>query len=160
MGFLDTLRGLTVQGRPVSGEILREFDALGGADDDATSAGPADPAALASPVESSAYDRNQWRKKLQHILDKLPASEPQWGDLEQEAGALGFDPAVVAACYREELAMMIRKIVSDQVVTGQEHRKLDLARQLMGIADAEADRMLKDIVTEAEAFFGKSVEGA
>ena len=56
--------------------------------------------------------------------------------------------------------LLIRKIVSDRVVTSDEHRNLDLARSLMGIPDEEAEAMLHAIAREAEAFFGGAVEGA
>ena len=54
--------------------------------------------------------------------------------------------------------MLIRQAVSDRHVTEEEHRKLDLARDLIGIPEAEAEAILHAIVAEAEAFFGKPVE--
>ena len=54
--------------------------------------------------------------------------------------------------------MLIRQAVSDRHVTEEEHRKLDLARDLIGIPEAEAESLLHAIVAEAEAFFGKPVE--
>ena len=56
--------------------------------------------------------------------------------------------------------MLVRRAVADRVVTDAEHRKLDQARDMLGIADAEAEAILHDVVSEAETFFGKSVEGA
>src|SRR4051812_7516200 len=56
---------------------------------------PADPAAMAAPPLTSEYDRDQWRRKLKRILEKLPESQSQWTDLLAEAGALGLDPTWV-----------------------------------------------------------------
>lgn len=120
----------------------------------------ADPEAMAGPPATSPYDREQWRKKLNRIVEHLPRSRDEWDDLQQEAGALDFGTDWVAATYREGFTMMVRKVVADRVVTPEEHRNLDLARTLMGIADAEAEGILHAVVAEAEAFFGKHVEGA
>jgi hypothetical protein len=73
---------------------------------------------------------------------------------------MDFDPAWVAQCSRDEFALLVRRAVADRVVTEAEHRKLDLARDLIGIPDAEAETILHAIVAEAETFFGGSVEGA
>jgi hypothetical protein len=115
---------------------------------------------MAAPPETTAYDREQWRKKLKRVLASLPKSEPEWRDLSQEAAALEFGQEWLAKTYREEFALMIRKIVSDREVTADEHHNLDLARSLMGISDAEAEGTFHAIVSEAEAFFGESVRGA
>jgi hypothetical protein len=53
----------------------------------------------------------------------------------------------------------VREAVADLGVTLQEHHKLDLARGLIGLSEAEAEATLHTIVAEAEAFFGKPVEG-
>ena len=120
----------------------------------------ADPETVAQPSAASPYDRQQWRKKLKRILQHLPRSEPDWADLQQEAGALDLGADWVATAYFEEFSLLIHKIVADRVVTSEEHHNLDLARSLMGITDAEAETLLHAIVAEAEAFFGKKVEGA
>jgi len=52
------------------------------------------------------------------------------------------------------------KVVGDRVVTEDEHRTLDLARELLKIPDAEAERILHEVIAEAESFFGGTVEGA
>ena len=93
------------------------------------------------------------------ILEKLPESRAQWDDLIHEAGALGLDTAWVERCQREEFALMVRRAVADLGVTLQEHHKLDLARTLIGLSEDEAKAVLHAIAAEAEAFFGKPVEG-
>lgn len=166
MGFLDALRGWAglAGGRDVDPRRLVDSDV----GDGGGSAHPefprgvpaADPEAMAAPPETTAFDREQWRKKLKKILEHLPAAEDQWNDLQQEAGALNFETDWISRTYREEFALMTRRVVSDSVVTPEEHRNLDLARSLMGIPDAEAVAKLHEIVAEAETFFGKTVEGA
>ncbi len=160
MGFLNALRTWG-ESRP-----LDELDAMSALD--AGTSHPefpgkvpaADPAAMASPPVITAYDREQWRKKLKRILEHLPQSQGDWDDLHQEAGALNFGQEWVAAAYREEFNLLIHQVVADRVVRSDEHRNLDLARTLMGITDAEAEGMLHAIVAEAETFFGGKIEGA
>ncbi|HEV3162559.1 MAG TPA: hypothetical protein VGZ22_00865 [Isosphaeraceae bacterium] len=110
--------------------------------------------------EGADYDRAQWRKRLSRLLEQLPQSQGEWEPLMAEARALGLDPAWVKASEREAFSLLIRRVVADRVVTGMEHRKLDLARDLIGIPDAEAEAILHAIVAEAEQLFGKPVEGA
>ena len=168
MGFLDTLRG--VSGLAGNRDVdRRRLLGTSGSIDDGGSAHPeypdgvipaADPEAMAAPPKSSIYDRDQWRKKLKRIVAGLPSTEPQWDDLAQEAGALDFGEDWIARCYREEFGLMMRQVVSDRVITSAEHRKLETARELMGIPDPEAESLLKAIIAEAEEFFGGTVEGA
>ena len=169
MAFLDALgrvlrRGPGVRAdRDVDRRRLRDswgLDDGGSASTEFPGEAPAaDPAAMAAPPATVAYDRDQWRKKLKRILEKLPESQAQWDDLMQEAGALGFDTAWVEHCQREEFALMVRHAVSDHGVTLQEHHKLELARTLIGLSEDEAEATLHEIAAEAEAFFGKPVEG-
>jgi hypothetical protein len=146
MGFLDTLR------RVLTGEHrIPDPEAV--------------PAPAGDPSQSEAqtpgpeiYDRIQWEKKLKRILNELPDSKPEWTDLLTEARALGFEPAWIHDCQVEEFRMLIRQAVADRHVTEEEHRKLDLARDLIGLSEAEADTILHAIISEAEAFFGKPVK--
>jgi hypothetical protein len=110
--------------------------------------------------EASAYDRAQWLNRLKRILAELPASKREWTDLVADAKALHFDPEWLEECQREEFRLLIRRAVSDRKFTEAEHRRLDLARDLMGIPEAEAEEILHAIVSEAEKFFGRTVEGA
>jgi hypothetical protein len=164
MAFLDALRR-TLAGDPTVRDVdrMRLVEAWGLSDTSHPEfPGPApaaDPAAVAASPAATEYDRTQWRRKLKRILDNLPDSQGQWRDLLAEAGALGFDPAWVQQCQREEFALLIRRVVSDRVVTPLEHDKLDLARTLIGLPEAEAVQTLHAIVAEAEAFFGKSISG-
>lgn len=160
MGFLDALRGWSGGRTGEFKAVERLVDNSDGHPEFPGRVPAADPDAMALPPATSPYDREQWRRKLKRILGSLPQSEPEWADLRQEAGALDFGEDFLRATYREEFGLMIRKIVSDRVVTSDEHRKLDMARSLMGIPDAEAETMLHDLVAEAESFFGGKVEGA
>jgi hypothetical protein len=147
MGFFDTLRRvLGSEPRPLDRKVA---DAWGL--DETEERGAAD---------SSIYDRGQWQKKLKRILDELPASRPEWDALVTEARALNLDPAWVTKCQIDEFLLLMRRAVSDGVFSEAEHRKLDLARDLIGIPETEAEAALHSIVSEAETFFGKSVEGA
>jgi hypothetical protein len=154
MGFFDALR------RTLGGDLAREITGREvearflGVDPDTL------PIAPESPFESGAYDRAQWAKKLKRVLAELPASHPEWEDVAAEAKAMDFDPAWVAQCARDEFAFLVRRAVADRVVTEAEHRKLDLARDLLAIPDSEAETILNAIVLEAESFFGGAVEGA
>ncbi len=71
----------------------------------------------AHPPRRGNYDRAQWHKKLKRILDELPGSKPEWDALVYEARALELDPAWVAQAQREEFQLLVRRIVSDRVVT-------------------------------------------
>ncbi len=154
MGFFDALRrslGGGAAPEPTAREIEARFL---GVDPDELPLSPE------TPFESGAYDRAQWAKKLKRVLAELPDSRADWEDVAAEARAMDFDPAWVAQCGRDEFAMLVRRAVADRVVTEAEHRKLDLARDLLGIPDAEAVSILHAVVAEAETFFGGTVEGA
>src|SRR4051794_37609479 len=154
MGFFDTLR------RVLGGDPADTDEAPGPTviepggilEDSGADAGPAVP-----PDPTSPYDRAQWHRKLKRILDELPGSRPEWDGLVYEARALELDPEWVASCQREEFLLLVRRVVSDRVVTEAEHRKVELARQLIEMPEAEAEAALHAIVAEAESFFGGPV---
>lgn len=153
MGFFDTLRH--VLGGGDSRDATAESSNLTESDpgDDAVDSGPAQP-----PEPITVYDRAHWHKKLKRVLEELPESRGEWDDLMREARALELGPEWIASCQREEFLLLIRRAVSDRVVTAKEHRKLDLARDLIGISDDEAEAALHAIIAEAESFFGKPVK--
>ena len=161
MAFVDTLRRVLGWDPAEVGEESTVIGPLvvepGGVvtDDSGADAGPAVP-----PDPVTPYDRAQWHKKLKRILDELPGSQASWDALMYDARALELDPAWVAQCQREEFLLLVRRAVSDRVVTPQEHRKLDLARELIGMPEAEAEEALHAIVSEAESFFGKPIRDA
>ena len=166
MGFFDTVRRV-LGGEPGSegfpGESLRpsEVDLGDSPHPEFPNRVPAaDPAAMAAPPPTTDYDRDQWRKKLKRILERLPASQPEWAELMTDAGALSLDVTWVEQCQREEFALLVRRAVSDRHVTLAEHSKLELARILVGIPEAEAEATLNTIVAEAQEFFNKPIEGA
>jgi hypothetical protein len=151
MGFLDTLRRVLTGAHPAAAPAPRDQKPVPGRADDkhrseAPTPGP------------DVYDRVQWQKKLKRILDELPDSQAEWPVLMTEARALGFDAPWIRDCQLEGFQMLIRQAVADRQVTEEEHRKLDLARDLIGIPEAEAEALLHAIVAEAEAVFGKPVE--
>ena len=106
------------------------------------------------------YDRKNWRKKLKRILDDLPESKSQWPDHIADAHSMGVPADLLKTWFREEFAMLVRRMVADRKVTEAEHRTLDLARTLLEIPDAEAESILHAVVGEAEIFFGGTIEGA
>lgn len=118
------------------------------------------PIAPEEPFEAGQYDRTNWARKVKRVLERLPASQAEWPDVLADSKAMDFDPAWVQACIRDEFTLLVRRAVGDRVVTDAEHRKLDFARDLLGIPDAEAEEILHQVVSEAETFFGKAVEGA
>jgi hypothetical protein len=75
-----------------------------------------------------------------------------------EAHALGFDAAWIARHQREEFAFLVRRAVANRVVSEDDHHKLDLARNLIGMPDDEAEKTLQSIMAEASAFFGAPVQ--
>ncbi len=153
MGFFDALRRV-LGGGPGPRYTAREIEAIHlGVDPDTL------PIAEETPFESGEYDRAQWAKKLKRVLGGLPETRAEWDDVAAEARAMGFDPAWLAQCIRDEFTLLVRRMVADRVVTEAEHRKLDLARDLTGISDAEAEAILHEVIADAESFFGGSVEG-
>ena len=157
MAFLDTLgRVMTgdlakVDARPEGRRSLGDtwgLDEVGSGADDNTE----------RPVEgASAVDVRLWERKLKRILDELPDSRGEWDDLMLEAASLGFNPRWVAQRQRAEFALLVRRAVADRAVTEAEHRKLELARQLLGIPEPDAEQLLHAIVADAESFFGTPV---
>jgi hypothetical protein len=125
--------------------------------DEQPSAEPNEAAAL---PKASAYDVDQWRKKLKRVLDKLPASQSEWEPMIADGRALGLDTEWMAWVQLEEFTLLIRRAIADRRFTSEEHRKLDLARDLIGMTEPEAEALVQSVVAEAEAFFGKPVQGA
>ena len=113
---------------------------------------------LAGDRDTSAYDREQWRRKLRRVLDRLPDSGGEWDRMMSEAKALGFAPAWVEEVQVEEFTMLVRRAVADRVFTESEHRKLDSARDRIGLTDAEAGAIIDMVIAEVETFFGGAVD--
>jgi hypothetical protein len=151
MGFFESLRrALTGDpSAPVDAEVDQRIKAAWGLDD---AQGPQ------AAGESHLYDRSQWHRKLKTILGNLPSSRAEWSDLERDARALNFEPEWVARCQLEEFELLIRKAVSDRIFTDDEHQKLELARQLIGLTEAEAESLLERVSREAETFFGGPIQ--
>jgi len=148
MGFLDTLRQV------MGNESSKPARAL------VSRAEGQGATALVAAGEEVPYDKAQWLKKLKRILDELPESGKEWETLEFDAKARSFDPEWITQNLRNEFLLLVRRVVADQVVTEAEHLKLDLARRLIHMPEAEAEEALHSIVTEAESFFGKPVRDA
>ena len=73
-----------------------------------------------------------------------------------DAHALQLEPDWIADRQREEFAFIIRRAVADKVFSEEDHHKLDIARKLIGMSEAEV--ALPAIMAEAEAFFGAPVK--
>ncbi len=154
MGFFDTLSRV-LGGNKGPQYTSREIEAAHlGVDPDEL------PIAPEEPFEAGHFDRTQWSKKVKSVLARLPESQAEWKTVIAESNAMDFPPAWVQTCIRDEFTMLVRQFVADRVVTEAEHRKLDFARDLIGMRDADAEAILHKVVAEAETFFGKSVEGA
>jgi hypothetical protein len=157
MGFLDSLRKtLGVAPTAGLGPINPRLAGATGVDDE----GDAATAAVPEPFQGSDYDKKTWRKKLKVVLDELPEGRSRFREVLAEGLSLGIPPATIAAWGREEFTMLVRQVVADRVVTDAEHRRIDLARELLEIPDADAQAILRAIVADAETFFGGTVEGA
>lgn len=163
MGFFNALKRLLPHASHTraSEESRQRIRAAWGLDDESdTTGGGVDHSASPTTTVSNAsvFDRTQWQKKLRKILDELPRSQPQWHDLMTEAHALQLEPDWIASRQREEFAFIIRRAVADKVISEEDHHKLDLARKLIGMSEAEAEDALHAILAEAEAFFGAPVK--
>jgi hypothetical protein len=162
MGLFDALRRLRHAHDGKQHDQRRRLAQLWGLDeqeafgDEQTSA-VSERADVHDPVD---YDRAQWQKKMKRVLEGLPDSRDEWGPVIAEARALGFDGRWMHQAQIEEFTLLVRRAVADGVFTEKKHHMLDLARDLMGIPDAEAEALVHTIVTEAESFFGKAIEGA
>ncbi|QEH33114.1 hypothetical protein OJF2_16110 [Aquisphaera giovannonii] len=156
MGFFNALkRVLTHEGRKeADDDATRRIRDLWGLDEEEPGASPS----ATVGADASAYDRSQWQKRLQRIVDELPESRPRWADLMQDAHALHLEPAWLHERHLEALALLVRRAVADRVFSEQEHRRIDLARDLMNIPEEEAVKVLHDIVAEAEAVFGAPIK--
>jgi hypothetical protein len=158
MGFLDALRrtfGGTAARDREQARRLAEAWGLGesGAED-----GVPSPDMTTEPV--SSYDRRLWSNKLRLLLtEKLPVSRQEWDDVLADGQALGFEPDWIEQQQRAAFDLLIRKIVADGVVTPLEHDKIEQARSLVGLSEAEAEDTLKRVVDEARAVLGREIEG-
>ena len=164
MGFFNALKRLlpNASHARVSEESRQRIRAAWGLDDDeSATAGRGDDHALPTPATGSnvsVFDRALWQKRLRRVLDGLPGSQPQWHDLMTDAHALQLEPDWIAGRQREEFAFIIRRAVADKVISEEDHHKLDLARKLIGLSEAEAEAALHAVLAEAEAFFGAPVK--
>jgi hypothetical protein len=150
MGFLDTVRRvLHIENHPARG-----VEHAWGLDEDTIAS---EENAALEAQEAGLYDRTNWQKKMQRILQELPASAPQWQELMTEAKALQLDPSWIKQCELAEFKMLVRRAVSDRHFSEREHATLDLARDLIGLPEDKAEAILHGIVAEAEKFFGKDV---
>lgn len=157
MGFFDSLRR-TLGVAPTEG-IGPINPRLAGAANVPDEGDPRD-AAEPESFRGIEYDRKNWLNKFKALLDGLPGSIDLWREHMADALSLGIEPATVRAWGLTEFTLLVRRAVADRVVTESEHRKLDLARDLLEIPDADAEAILQSVVAEAEGFFGKSVQGA
>jgi hypothetical protein len=155
MGFFNALkRVLTHEARKESDdEAARRIRDLWGLDEESREESHA-----SLRGDSTAYDRAQWQKRLQRIVDELPASQSRWADLMQDAQALQLEAAWIHERHLEALVQVVRRAVADRVFSEEEHRRIDLARKLMSIPEVEAETILHDIVAEAEAIFGEPIK--
>jgi adenylate kinase family enzyme len=152
MGFLDTVRRvLHMENHPA-----RDVERAWGLNDD-TVVAESEEDAPPEPKEAGLYDRTNWQKKMKRILEGLPATRPQWAELMTEAKALQLDPAWIKECSLEQFAMLVRRAVSDRHFSETEHKTLDLARDLIGLSEDQAEAILHSIVAEAQTFFGQDV---
>lgn len=164
MGFFAALgRLLRPDTAPaVAGDRARLLEAWGLSDTshpEFPGAAPAaDPAEMAAPPVTSNYDRDQWRRKLKTLLERLPDSQSQWDDFIVDAAALHFDPEWVRQAQREEFILLLRRAVADGTITPQEHRNLELARALIGLPEPDATALLNQVITDAESFFGNTID--
>jgi hypothetical protein len=165
MGFFGALKRVLSREKhaEVSDEAKQRVRAAWRLDEEETTPEPAVPPpapahGVAATTTASTYDRSLWQKRLRRILDELPDSQRQWHDLMADAHVLRLEPDWIAQHQREEFVFLIRRAVSHRVVSEDDHKKLELARKLIGIPEAEAEETLHAIVAEAEAIFGTPIK--
>jgi hypothetical protein len=162
MGFFDALKRIlshNTHPHATDADRKRIRDAWGLDDDEPTmEPNPEGKSSAPGEASASAYDRAQWEKRLRKILDELPGSRSHWQELMTEAHALKLEPEWIADRQREQFGFLVRKAVSDRVVSEEDHQKLELARKLIGMPEAEAEATLHAIMAEATAFFGMPVK--
>ena len=156
MGLFDLLNGARHRASALDERTREKLMVAWGLDQDEVVAREPETTPEGTPLD---YDRTQWVRKLRHILDELPDSEPRWGQLVQEARAKQFDETWMRRLMLDEFAMLVRRAVADRLFTERERRKLDQARFLIGLNEAEAEAVYGSVVREAETFFGEHVEG-
>ena len=110
------------------------------------------------PDFGKAYDRGRWQKALQRLLAELPESRPRWADLLVEAKSLGLNPDWIRQTQLTEFALLVRHLVADGALTAEEHRVIELARDLIGLSKAEAEAQVQTVLAEAASFFGERAE--
>ncbi len=165
MGFLEELK-LLLGGREARDAAERRKLArvwgLEEADlDGSTEAEPGAEPVFDEPArgEASGYDRRMWIKKLRHLLtEKVPIPQQEWLDFRADAVAFGFDATWIDQQEREAFEFLLRRVVSDGVVTGQEHRQVELARRQIGLTESEATAMLDHVAKEAAELFGREID--
>lgn len=164
MVFFNALKRLLPHAAhaPANEEARQRIRSAWGLDDDETVAAHEgdnhSPSTITTGSNASDFDRAQWQKRLRRVLDELPGSQPRWHDLMTDAHALQLEPDWIANRQREEFAFLIRRAVADKLVSEEDHHKLDLVRELIGISQAEAEAALHAILAEAEALFGAPVK--
>jgi hypothetical protein len=148
MGFLDTLKHLLGKERePVAERVARAWGL------------PAEGEAPEPPPEdTSNYDRVKWRKSLARVLEGLPLTRNEWTALKAEAKALKFEPEWVTKCESDEFMLLVRRIVSDRKIGPEEHEKIDMARQLIGLFDDQAETIVRSVIADAETFFDQPIK--
>ena len=106
---------------------------------------------------TSTYDRDLWVKKLRHTLaDRLPLGDQEWHAFLADAYARGFERDWVDQQQRVAFELLVRKAVSDGVVTSEEHHQIELARVQIGLSDTEAESLLNRVLDEAKALIRQS----
>jgi hypothetical protein len=160
MGFLDVLRGyFTGDATGASDDARNRIRNAWGLDDRSPgAAGAASPTGPApDPDAPSAYDVEQWKLKLQRILDGLPTTEPEWASLVTEARAYKLKEDWVSKQFNEQFELLIRSVVADRVLSEDDLARIETARKLIGISESQAEAAVRAVVADAEAFFGRPV---
>ncbi len=164
MGFLARLNRLVSSQPPVHTEDkerwLRAWEVYEQREPGLPSSAPMDeggpaPEVTAAPDTRCEFDQLRWRRKLSRVFEQLPDSQPRWHDLIAEVKALDLDPQWAEAALREEFTMLVRQVVVDGAITPHEQRRLDLARHLIGLEEAEATAILDRVAAEADQFFDR-----
>jgi hypothetical protein len=161
MGFFDVLKGFLSSAvhHGASHDARARIRDAWGLDDESPAAPPESTSIspTADADSASAYDVEQWRKKLRRIFEDLPSSKSEWPAMMTEARAYNLNDEWIAARLAEEFTLLIRGVVADRLLSEADHERIETARKLIGITESQAETAVQAIVAEAEQFFGGAI---
>lgn len=112
----------------------------------------------------TSYDQQIWRKKIVRIVsDPAEISRERFfehvSEIWKESHALGFSPEVIFETAQEAFRSAVRHVVADREITTAEHIYLEEIKEVFGLPNDMAEKITREIVTEAETIFESKIRG-